>query len=263
MPDIAVLPILALSNAFVMGFRHGIDWDHVAAIIDIVGTTAIGKTDQEGAQAAVRKRTLGLSSLYALGHASAVLVLASIASVLCNVLPVACERSTEMLVGWTLILFGLWVAFSLYQYLRGQEDQILAGRWQLLFALSKRVVVWLHLDKKFPALKEKMSVISYGPRTAYGLGLLHGLGAETGSQVFVIAAIGGSNIVAGLGMLAAFVIGMVISNTIIALSALTGLCQAQRLKPFYVASAVSAGVFSIIIGTIFVLGKSGNLPGLF
>ena len=40
---------------------------------------------------------------------------------------------------------------------------------------------------------------SYGPRTAFGVGIIHGIGAETGTQVLLIAAVGGAA-AAGLGV---------------------------------------------------------------
>lgn len=38
MPSLSII----LSNAFVLGFRHGVDWDHLAAIGDIVGASSVG-----------------------------------------------------------------------------------------------------------------------------------------------------------------------------------------------------------------------------
>ena len=34
---------------------------------------------------------------------------------------------------------------------------------------------------------------SYGPRTSFGVGMIHGIGAETGTQVLLIAAVGGAS----------------------------------------------------------------------
>ena len=35
------IPIAAVLSAFFFGFRHGIDWDHIAAITDITSTTTV------------------------------------------------------------------------------------------------------------------------------------------------------------------------------------------------------------------------------
>jgi len=52
-----------LITAFWFGFRHGIDWDHIAAISDITSS-------QEE-----RRQSMLYGTLYALGHASVVFVL--------------------------------------------------------------------------------------------------------------------------------------------------------------------------------------------
>ncbi|MCH8850354.1 MAG: hypothetical protein IIC89_05960, partial [Chloroflexi bacterium] len=37
-----------LAGAFALGLRHGIDWDHIAAITDITSTTAANAETGEG-----------------------------------------------------------------------------------------------------------------------------------------------------------------------------------------------------------------------
>ena len=49
--------------AFLLGFRHGIDWDHIAAISDVTGTT-----DH-------RQEAFFLGILYIIGHALVVIIL--------------------------------------------------------------------------------------------------------------------------------------------------------------------------------------------
>jgi hypothetical protein len=101
---------------------------------------------------------------------------------------------------------------------------------------------------------------SYGPATAYSVGMIHGVGAETGTQVLLIAAIGGA---AGQGfgipMMIAFVVGLVISNTILVVISATGFVRSQNRQRIYIAVGVLAGIFSIIVGTIFLLGQA-TLP---
>ena len=46
-----------------LGLRHGVDWDHIAAITDVTGTQP------------ERLKALRLGTLYALGHASVVVAL--------------------------------------------------------------------------------------------------------------------------------------------------------------------------------------------
>ena len=77
---------------------------------------------------------------------------------------------------------------------------------------------------------------SYGPRTAFGVGMIHGIGAETGSQVLLIAAVGGASS-AGLGvpMLLAFVVGLLLSNFAIVVISSVGFVSSQARERVYVA----------------------------
>ena len=70
---------------------------------------------------------------------------------------------------------------------------------------------------------------SFGPRSAFGVGVIHGIGAETGTQVLLIASIGGAD-ASGLGgaMMMAFVAGLRISNTAIAALSAAGSLPHRR-----------------------------------
>nr|MBA3691819.1 hypothetical protein [Actinomycetota bacterium] len=64
-----------LVSAFLFGFRHGIDWDHIAAITDIAGS-------QDD-----RRRSILFGSIYALGHALVVFLIGTAAILLGERLP--------------------------------------------------------------------------------------------------------------------------------------------------------------------------------
>ena len=104
---------------------------------------------------------------------------------------------------------------------------------------------------------------SYGKRTAFGVGMIHGVGAETGTQVLLIAAVGGAAS-AGLGipMLFAFVLGLLISNFAIVLLSSVGFVASQTRERIYVAVGAVAGVFSLAIGLVFLTGSDAILPAL-
>ena len=110
---------------------------------------------------------------------------------------------------------------------------------------------------------EPLEMSSYGARTSFGVGMIHGVGAETGSQALLIAAVGGAA-GSGLGapMLLAFVVGLLISNFVIVLISSVGFVSSQARERVYVAFGAVAGVFSLVVGTIFVLGLDATLPDL-
>ena len=110
---------------------------------------------------------------------------------------------------------------------------------------------------------EPLEMSSYGTRTSFGVGMIHGIGAETGTQVLLIAAVGGASS-AGLGvpMLFAFVIGLLISNFGIVLLSSVGFVGSQAREQLYVAIGAVAGLFSLFVGTIFLFGLDAVLPDL-
>jgi high-affinity nickel-transport protein len=93
--------------------------------------------------------------------------------------------------------------------------------------------------------------------------MIHGIGAETGSQALVLAAAAGatSSQAASL-MLIAFVLGLLISNSLVAAFTAFGFVSAQVKQTVYLALAIPAGALSLVIGTLFVLGQGAALPDI-
>src|SRR6185437_3543375 len=77
---------LALLTAAVLGFKHGFDYDHIAAISDITSV----ETD--------RRRAMRMGLLYVCGHAATVAVLGSFVILFQTSLPRAIEdrKSTRL-----------------------------------------------------------------------------------------------------------------------------------------------------------------------
>jgi hypothetical protein len=100
-----------------------------------------------------------------------------------------------------------------------------------------------------------------GPLGALGVGALHGVGAETPTQVVVfVGAAGASGRLAGLCILASFIAGLVLSNTAVAALATFGRIGGTRRFPVYVAISVLTAVFSLVMGVVFVTGHADGLP---
>ena len=294
-----------LSTALVLGIRHGIDWDHIAAISDITSTSSAADaaesaherehdvaphTHAHGGRSELQvhaepeataglaaaplapsrpafrteqRRAIGLGTLYAFGHALVVALLGIVALTFGSLLPGWVDPIMGRVVGLTLVVLGAWVFVSLYQYARHGTEFRLRSRWLLLFDgarhLWRRFGAWWHSHEHVQPLE----MSSYGPRTAFAVGMIHGVGAETGSQVLLIAAIGGA---AGQGlgipMLVAFVIGLLISNTIVIVVTATGFIASQARQRVYLAIGVVAGTFSLAVGTLFLFQLEGILPDL-
>jgi high-affinity nickel-transport protein len=330
--DLAVLatPLAAVAGGgfgvlitgLLLGFRHGFDWDHIAAITDITSTTAAADAGVEAHEAQHRehphphghghggvaevavhetagraavvavhetagraavatlpglaalpvgrlqfvgeqKHAIALGTLYALGHAIVVLALGMLALAFGALLPDWVDPIMGRVVGVTLLLLGVWVFISLYQYLRNGTEFRLRSRWMLVFDGAR--YAWRRFQARVHGHEHvaPLEMSSYGTRTAFGVGMIHGIGAETGSQALLIAAVGGAA-GAGLGipMLLAFVIGLVTANTAIVVVSATGFVAGQVRRPVYIAIGVLAGVFSIAVGLTFLLGTDSLLPDL-
>jgi high-affinity nickel-transport protein len=103
----------------------------------------------------------------------------------------------------------------------------------------------------------------YGAKTALGIGAIHGIGAETGTQVLLItAAVGASSQVAGVTALLAFILGLLISNTVITVVSTLTVVSSSRRQWLYVAAGGLAAVFSLVVGVLFLLQAGDVLPDL-
>ncbi|CAN5205593.1 hypothetical protein BH18CHL2_BH18CHL2_06680 [soil metagenome] len=281
-----------------LGFRHGFDWDHIAAITDITSTTSSSHSDvdvpasapvtprghgdhatahehshaEAGAAHAFaesrfaheQRHAMGLATLYALGHATMVVALGSLALVFAAILPDWLDPLLERVVGITLVLLGVWVLFSVVQYLRGKGELRLRSRWMLVFDLARHG--WGALQARIHGHQHRPSphAAQYGPLTAYGVGLIHGIGAETGSQALLLAGVAGVSETPTFGMLilGAFTVGLLAANSLVAFVTASGFIGAQRLRAAYVALGLVAGVVSLAVGLMFVVGRGTELPDL-
>lgn len=351
-PDVVILAIGGVSLSFVggalaLGIRHGIDWDHIAAITDITSTSATAPTAREtallaepaimltdesdhsinpggpvhshgrgphahepGERAAAVESTIdrgshmpvmasvlaahsgvgvvsmggrgsGLSgaydrfiglqsrpwmlgTMYALGHGTVVTCLGLLAILAASVLPAWVDPLMERVVGVTLIVLGLYLSYSVYRFFRAGGEFRLRSRWMLVFAGIRNGYSWLR--SRISGDREhthKHAADQYGWKTAYGIGMIHGVGAETGTQALIIAtAAGASSKGTSVVVLLTFVVGLLISNTMVTVMSTTGFVSASRRQSIYVAAGVFAAIFSLVIGFIFLFQSGQELPDL-
>src|SRR3989337_786017 len=122
-----------------------------------------------------------LGSLYALGHASVVAALGLAALAFGALLPAWVDPIMGRVVGVTLIVLGGWVLYSVYAYLRHGTEFRLRRRWMLVFDSFRYAWRWLGARIHGHEHVEPLEASAYGPRTAFGVGMIPGIGAETGS----------------------------------------------------------------------------------
>jgi len=241
---------LALGSAIALGFRHGLDYDHIAAITDISSV-------QSRARDAMR---FGL--LYVLGHATTVAVLGSLAVAFRMALPAASDRWAERLVGVTLLLLGIYVLGTFFR----PSAHSHGPKTRITLLINGALWVYWRLSRLFGGTRVEAPQVfkdGYGTTSTFIVGIIHGLGAETPTQIllFLMAANLGGTAVGLLGLLA-FIVGLVAMNTLMCASA-AGLFSATFAKPGALrALTLLTSAYSIVVGTIFLLGSASKLPSL-
>ena len=297
------LEIGLVVTALGFGFRHGFDWDHIAAITDITSSQV------------TRKRSIYFATLYALGHAIVVFALGFAAIVLASKIPDSIDSAMERLVGVTLVLLGGYVFYGLVRHGR---DFRMRSRWMLIFDGIHKGFRWTRarmgregrgfdiehehpheLDEEHHLERERRTVpipasasppssvddsrmqthrhihrhhlslsnksfMKYGSATSLVVGMIHGIGAETPTQVLIfLSAAGAGGRAAGVLLLIVFLVGLLAANSLIAIAGAYGFLGAERSFPIYVTVSVLTAVFSLVVGVLFILGKGTLLPAIF
>ena len=288
----AGLEIGLVATAFALGFRHGFDWDHLAALSDIAAS-------QQS-----RRRSMMLATLYALGHAAVAFAIGAAVILASAHLPESVGELMERLVGVTLVALGVWVIVST---LRNGQSTGMPSRGALLVAGFRRLrqrpaPVVIEHEHEHPAGEHhhhelepliarrraieveqgrRTAVTSrhshrhrhvgalpddplpaYGGGAAVGVGMIHGIGFETPTQalVFVTAAGAGSR-AAGLFVLACFLVGLLAANTVVATASTFGLTGASSRARLYTVASLVAAAASLALGLLYVFGKGDIMPG--
>jgi len=231
----------AVAAAGLLGLRHGVDYDHVAAITDLTG--------------AARRpaHAVGLAVLYGLGHATIVTMLGALSVAFGMVLPKGSDQVLESVVGCTLVVLGAYVLSAI---VRGPRDIRPATRFELI----RRAGRWVKARIAGAEAVSDTTPINAPPsaRAAFSVGIIHGIGAETPTQLglFVLSAgVGGWG--GGLLCVLTFAAGLLAMNTLMAVAS-AGMFHLSSLRePLYRGVMILTGVYSIVVGALFILGGAG------
>jgi len=238
--------VLAVAGSgFLLGCRHGLDWDHIAAITDLTTQGSGGRRD------------LRLAVWYCVGHGLVIALLGAAVGVLGLNLPAGIDRIFESVVGATLVALG---GLVLWQLGRDRSDYRFVGRWRLLIAMVRRA--WARARRRGSGPAGPLDDL--GPRAAFAVGVLHGTGAETPTQVVLFASAGASGTPGAAALiLLAFVAGLILSDLGIAATWLAGRVGARSLPRLQIILGGLTGVSSLSIGLLFIAGRASILPALF
>ncbi len=273
-----------LLSAFGYGLRHGFDWDHIAALTDI---SSVEKS---------KKRAFLLSSFYALGHAAVVIVLGIAIIIADFTVPESVDTTLMYFIGLSLIALGLWVLTGIFFQgsnfkLKSRWVLILDGLFKGLNRISQtpkgRSVSVEHSHghshsddfelhdhshhskssysghnhvHKHEILLDRDSLSS---PTAVGVGVLHGIGVETPTQIAIfVATTQATGKAGGLLILLFWVVGLVLANSVIALLSIGANDWLRKHTVVYRVLAAIIGIVSVIVGILVLIEKDGILPAL-
>jgi high-affinity nickel-transport protein len=242
----------ALGSCLLLGLRHGFDYDHLAAISDI---TAVQRNWRTG---------LRLGMTYAVGHAVTVAALGIAVLELHMGLPEGLDNWTERLIGLTLIVLGIGVVAGI---LRRDAHGHKHSRVESRLAIAINGFLWMawkvrRLWNPHASRPDRFQWM-YNGKSVLVIGMLHGVGAETPSQLalfFLTANLGGTS--RGLLGLAAFAVGLVAMNALMTASMGGAFSAGGRHPGLYHVIAWTGAAYSFIIGCVFLFGMSDKLPAL-
>lgn len=231
----------AIAAAALLGFRHGVDYDHVAAITDLTG--------------AARRpaHAIGLAVTYGLGHSAIVTILGAAAICFGMVLPKGSDRILEGAVGCTLIVLGAYVLSTMIRSPHGVRP---ATRFELIRRAGRYLKSLIAAED--PSHVEDSSDAPPTAGAAFSVGIIHGIGAETPTQLglFVLSAgVGGWG--AGLLCVLTFAVGLLAMNTLMAVAS-AGMFHLSSVRDsIYRGVMVVTGAYSIVVGVLFLLNGTG------
>jgi high-affinity nickel-transport protein len=271
--------------AFVYGLRHGFDLDHLAAITDITGAQG----DKRRSLILATLYALGHAAvvvvLGGLAIAAGAYIPADVDAVMGRVIGLTLVVLGAYLLysvfrhgadvrirsRWMILLDAIKTLLH-----RKKTDEIVIEHDHAHAHDATHSHDHLELRAEATAAKESRATVTtthrhvhhhrvtmprdpfagYSAAAALGIGMVHGIGAETPTQIllFVTAAGVGSSAL-GIGVLALFVAGLLVANTVIAIASTFGFSGSARSRRLYVGLAVVTAAFSLLLGAAYLLGR--------
>ena len=219
--------LVALGIAFVLGFRHASDPDHLVAVTSLVAH------DHGDARGAVR-----LGAWWGLGHATTLLAIGAPLILLKSGLPAWITHAAEVGVGVVILALALRVSLK---WARG-DYRVGSHRHGAGSDVGDRA--HRHLRRGAGGAHAHLPSRGRTPRRAFGIGVLHGLAGTGAVVVLLIAALPSQT--EALAALAVFA-----PMSIVSMAALTGAFAWILTRP--IVEPVYRGVLIPLLGLFGVL----------
>lgn len=281
-----------LMTVFLAGLRHGVDLDHLAAISDIASSQlnrrrALVLSTIYAAGHGLVLTLLGLGAVLAGARVPSWLdsFMGRVVGVTLVILGlyviytlVRYGRQARVRSRWMLVLAGVrrtlsWLKRTssevvsiehshAHHHVPGHRHEHQDGHGADLHGVQSVAVATRHTHlHRHVATMPRDPFTEYGGATAFGIGMIHGVGAETPTQVLLFAtAAGTAGSWAGALLLVAFTGGLFLANTAVAVATTFGFAQGQRLPVLFVGLAATTAIVSLVVGASYVIGRGDLLP---
>lgn len=238
---------LVFITSMFLGFRHGFDYDHMVAITDVANTQTR------------KKQAMLLTLSYSLGHALVVISIGASIILLGISIPQTLDDFMGKAVGATLVILGVYIIYQLAK--KGQKEFRAATRFTII--ANGLLYVYSKLGSKLigrTLQQRKVFENGYGTHSSFVVGIIHGIGAESPTQLAVFAMSLGFGIILGITVLTVFVSGIIISNLVFGIMISTGFIKSLKSYKIYKYASIASAATSLIIGSLMITGFDFVLP---
>jgi high-affinity nickel permease len=213
----------ALVLSLLLGLRHGFDWDHIAALTDITGGNSGSK-----------KERIMLSLWYAVGHETVICLLGFSIILFTWSVPVWADHLMGKAIGLTLIFMAILTVIGRRN---GQKTN-----------LSRGITVLQKLRNR------RGEPFAFTQRNVFAVGIIHGVGAETPTQLLLFTTLAGMTARNhGLAAVAVFSAGLLITHILIAVAGIWIHDLTRKIRPYFPITVYAASLFSFILGFSYLL----------
>ena len=297
MAEVAVADGLALglvATVFVAGLRHGFDIDHIAAISDITSS----QFERKRALVLATIYAFGhLLVVFALGIA-AVLAGEALSGALdsfagrvvgVTLLLLGCyvvyslfrfRHDFRIKSRWALAVSGVrrvvnWMRSEAPVVIEHEHDHHAGGHHHHPApgapvrdlapegpAVATATKTHRHMHRHVVPMPSD-PFTDYGGRTAFLVGMVHGVGAETSTQLLLFTSAAGlAGSWGGIALVLAFCLGLLVGNSILTLVTTAGFAAGRRVPRLHLILGALTAAISLYVGAAYTLGRPELLPSV-
>ncbi|QMV43994.1 hypothetical protein [Cohnella cholangitidis] len=214
----------AMMLALLLGLRHGLDWDHVSALADITGSDSGSK-----------RQRVKLSLWYAIGHETMVCLLGGCIILFAWSVPVWVDNLMSKTIGLTLIVLAV-----LLLVVRRHRPY-----------LSRGVAIFQSLRKN------RNRPFTFTKSNVFLVGIIHGVGAETPTQLLLFTTIAGMTAQShGIAVVVVFCAGLLITHLAIAIAGIYLHDWTNKIRPYFPLTVYASAALSFLLGFKYLLLES-------